>query len=246
VPTRDDGSLDLEATSAAFSDRTRGVILNTPNNPTGHVFTSEELRALAALCIEHDSLAFTDEIYEHITYGPRHVPLATLTDMRPRAVTVSGLSKTFSVTGWRVGTIVAPADLTDAIRKTHDFLTVGAPAPLQEACAVGIEELGADYYDDLAARYEERRDVLYDGLMRAGFDCRRPDGSYYLLADFSRISDMPDVEFAVWLAREIGVASVPGSSFYREANRGRTQVRFAFCKTIETLQDAVRRLAKLA
>jgi aminotransferase len=141
---------------------------------------------------------------------------------------------------------VAPADLTDAIRKTHDFLTVGAPAPLQEACAVGIEELGADYYDDLAARYEERRDVLYDGLMRAGFDCRRPDGSYYLLADFSRISDMPDVEFAVWLAREIGVASVPGSSFYREANRGRTQVRFAFCKTIETLQDAVRRLAKLA
>ncbi len=245
VPTRSDGSLDLEATAAAFSDRTRGVILNTPNNPTGHVFTREELQALATLCIEYDAVAFTDEIYEHITYGPQHVPLASLQGMRSRTVTVSGLSKTFSVTGWRVGTIVAPADLTDAIRKTHDFLTVGAPAPLQEACAVGIEELGDDYYDELAASYKERRDVLYEGLVSAGFECRCPDGSYYLLADFSRISDKPDVEFAVWLAREIGVATVPGSSFYREAVRGRTQVRFAFCKTIETLQDAVGRLMRL-
>jgi aspartate/methionine/tyrosine aminotransferase len=245
VPTRDDGSLDLQATAEAFGNRTRGVILNTPNNPTGHVFTREELGTLATLCIEHDALAFTDEIYEHITYGPEHVPLATLPDMRSRTVTVSGLSKTFSVTGWRVGTIVAPADLTDAIRKTHDFLTVGAPAPLQEACAVGIEELGGDYYDELAASYRERRDLLYEGLRNAGFECRCPDGSYYLLADFSRISERSDVEFAVWLAREIGVATVPGSSFYREAVRGRTQVRFAFCKTMETLQDAVSRLARL-
>ncbi len=246
VPTLPDGGLDLSATATAFSQRTRGLILNTPNNPSGHVFTREELQALAALCIEHDALAFTDEIYEHITYGPEHVPLATLRGMRPRTVTVSGLSKTFSVTGWRVGTIVAPSELTDAIRKTHDFLTVGAPAPLQEACAVGIEDLGEDYYEELATSYRERRDLLYDGLRSAGFQCQCPDGSYYLLADFSRISDRPDVEFAVWLAREIGVATVPGSSFYREPARGRTQVRFAFCKTIETLRSAVARLMKLA
>jgi aminotransferase len=246
VPTRADGSLEIKETVAAFSDATRGVILNTPNNPTGHVFTRDELRTIARLCIEHDAIAFTDEIYEHIVYGHVHIPLATLDGMRSRTVTVSGLSKTFSVTGWRVGTIIAPSDLTDAIRKTHDFLTVGAPAPLQEACAVGIEELGDDYYEQLAADYKRRRDVLYDGLIAAGFECRRPDGSYYLLADFSRISDMPDDQFAVWLAREAGVASVPGSSFYSDPAQGRAQVRFAFCKTIETLENAAARLAGLA
>lgn len=246
VPTLADGSLDLEATAAAFGDRTRGVILNTPNNPTGHVFTRAELGALAGLCIEHDAIAFTDEIYEHIRYGPEHIPMATVEGMRSRTVTVSGLSKTFSVTGWRIGTIVAPADLTDAIRKTHDFLTVGAPAPLQEAGAVGVEKLGDDYYRDLAAEYRERRDVLYEGLLDAGFECRCPEGSYYLLADFSRISGKTDVEFALWLAREIGVATVPGSSFYQQAVRGITQVRFAFCKTIDTLREAVVRLTKLA
>ncbi|MEE9133809.1 MAG: aminotransferase class I/II-fold pyridoxal phosphate-dependent enzyme [Gemmatimonadota bacterium] len=245
VPTREDGGLDAERTAQAFSARTRGIILNTPNNPTGHVFSREELETIAGLCIEHDAIAFTDEIYEHIVYGREHIPLATLEGMRARTVTVSGLSKTFSVTGWRVGTIVAPADLTGAIRKTHDFLTVGAPAPLQQACAVGLEELGDAYYEQLAADYRRRRDVLYDGLIAAGFSCRRPDGSYYLLADFSRISDLPDDEFAVWLTREAGVASVPGSSFYGRPERGRSQVRFAFCKTVETLEDAAERLGRL-
>ncbi|RMF20514.1 MAG: aminotransferase class I/II-fold pyridoxal phosphate-dependent enzyme [Deltaproteobacteria bacterium] len=245
VETLADGGLDVDRLRAAFDGRARAVILNSPNNPTGHVFTRAELEAIAELCIQHDAIAFTDEIYEHIIYEGEHIPLATIPGMRSRTVTVSGFSKTFSVTGWRVGTIVAPRDLTDAIRKTHDFLTVGAPAPLQEACAVGLERLGDDYYRRLAADYRRRRDVLYDGLRAAGFACRPPSGAYYILADFSAISDMPDDEFAVWLAREAGVASVPGSSFYSDPSRGRHQVRFAFCKTVETLHEAVRRLGTL-
>ncbi|UCF19327.1 MAG: aminotransferase class I/II-fold pyridoxal phosphate-dependent enzyme [Gemmatimonadota bacterium] len=245
VPTREDGSLDRERTVAAFGERTRGLILNTPNNPSGHVVGEEELAFLAELCDRYDVIAFTDEIYEHIIYGHRHVPLASLPGMRSRTVTVSGLSKTFSVTGWRVGTIVAPADLTAAIRKTHDFLTVGAPAPLQEACAAGLETLGDDYYERLAADYRERRDLLYDGLIAAGFSCRPPDGAYYILADFSGISDAADDEFAVWLTREAGVAPVPGSSFYHEPRRGRSQVRFAFCKTAATLEAAAERLYRI-
>ncbi len=245
VPTLPDGRLDVERVTHAFSSRTRGVILNTPNNPTGHVFTREELETVARLCIEHDAIAFTDEIYEHIIYGHEHIPLATVEGMRERTVTVSGFSKTFSVTGWRVGTIIAPADLTDAIRKTHDFLTVGSPAPLQEACAVGLEKLGGDYYAQLADDYRRRRDVMVDGLRAAGFQCRRPEGSYYLLADFSQISDLPDDEFAVQLTREVGVASVPGSSFYNDPKDGRSQIRFAFCKTVEMLEEASERLRTL-
>jgi aspartate/methionine/tyrosine aminotransferase len=244
VPTREDGGPDLDATAAAFSDRTRGIIINTPNNPTGHVFARDELETIARLCIEHDAIAFTDEIYEHILYEGEHVPIATLEGMRERTVTVSGASKTFSITGWRIGTIVAPPTLTDAVKKTHDFLTVGAPAPLQEAVAAGLEGLDASYYRGLADDYRRRRDVMYDGLTGAGFNCRPPAGSYYILADFSTLSDLPDDEFAVWLAREYGVASVPGSSFYSDPADGRTQVRFAFCKTIETLREAAERLAR--
>ncbi len=246
VPTRRDGGPDLDATAAAFSGRTRGIIVNTPNNPTGHVFARDELEAIASLCIGHDAIAFTDEIYEHILYAGEHVPIATIDGMRERTVTVSGASKTFSVTGWRIGTIVAPPGLTDAIKKTHDFLTVGAPAPLQEAVAAGLEGLDQSYYRELAADYRRRRDVMYEGLSTAGFSCRPPAGSYYILADFSKLSDLPDHEFAVWLAREHGVASVPGSSFYSDPADGRTQVRFAFCKTIETLERAAERLAALA
>ena len=207
------------------------------------VFVRAELEVIARLCAEHDALAFTDEIYEHILYEGEHVPLATLPGMRERTVTISGFSKTFAVTGWRVGTMVAPRALTAAIRKTHDFLTVGAPAPLQEACAAGLERLGAEYYDELANSYRRRRDVLYDGLIAAGFRCARPAGAYYILADFSGLSDLPDDEFARWLAREVGVAPVPGSSFYAEPGRGRARVRFAFCKTLETLERAAERLA---
>lgn len=242
VPMPLDGPLDLDRIGAAFSERTRAIIVNTPNNPSGRVFPREELAGIAALCIEHDAYAITDEIYEHIYYEGEHIPLGTLPGMRDRTITISGASKTFSVTGWRIGTIIAPAAVSDAIRKVHDFLTVGAPAPLQEAVAVALEELGADYYRALAADYRARRDILYDGLVAAGFRCRRPEGAYYMLADFSDLSDLPDDRFAEWLTAEIGVAPVPGSSFYHRPEDGRSLVRFAFCKSEDLLRAAVERL----
>ncbi len=245
VPMTMDQPLDLDRVAAAFSERTRAIIINTPNNPTGHVFSREELEGIAELCRVHDTYAVTDEIYEHILYAGEHIPMATLPDMRERTITISGASKTFSVTGWRIGTIVAPAAATDAIRKVHDFLTVGAPAPLQEGVAVALDELGPDYYSDLARSYEKRRDVLHAGLIEAGFRCTPPAGAYYILADFSDLSSRSDVEFAEWMVREIGVASVPGSSFYSRAEDGRTTVRFAFCKTGEMLGDAVQRLREV-
>lgn len=247
VPLEPDGSLDLDRLSDSFSERTRALILNSPNNPTGRVFQRAELEAIATLCERYDVLAVTDEIYEHILYEGDHVPLATLDGMRERTITISGFSKTFSVTGWRVGTIVAPTEITDAIRKVHDFLTVGAPAPLQEACATGLERLGDDYYAALAHDYHARRDVLYDALAATGFRCTPPHGAYYILADFSALSDRDDADFARWLARgadalDGGVATVPGSSFFHDTERGRTLVRFAFCKRRETLAGAAERL----
>jgi aminotransferase len=237
-----DYHLDLDRLATLITDKTRAIILNTPNNPTGRVFDRTELEGVAALCRRHDLLAFTDEIYEHIYYDGEHTPLATLAGMRDRTVTISGLSKTFSVTGWRIGTIVAPPDLTDAIRKVHDFLTVGAPAPLQEACAVGLRELGSDFYDGQQAEYRERRDVLCRALTEAGFACRPPEGAYYVLADFSGLSTEDDRVFSIRLTREAGVAPVPGSSFFSEPERGRSLVRFAFCKRVETLEEAGERL----
>ncbi|MEX0980295.1 MAG: aminotransferase class I/II-fold pyridoxal phosphate-dependent enzyme, partial [Gemmatimonadota bacterium] len=200
-----DYRLDPERLAAAFSDRTRAVILNTPNNPTGRVFDRGELEAVAELCLRHDAFVVTDEIYEHILYEGEHAPLALFPGMRDRTVTISGFSKTFSITGWRVGTIVAPPDVTAAIRKVHDFLTVGAPAPLQEACATGMEQLGRGYYRELAHGYRERRDVLHAALKDAGFRCEPPQGAYYILADFSELSDLDDDAFARLLAREAGV-----------------------------------------
>jgi aminotransferase len=234
--------LDPDRLRALVGPRTRAIVLNTPNNPTGRVFGRDELEAVARTCREHDLLAITDEIYEHILYEGEHVPLATLEGMRERTVTVSGASKTFSVTGWRVGTVVAPAGLTGAIRKVHDFLTVGAPAPLQEACATALDELGDDYYRTMAAAYAERRGVLVDALQAAGFACAAPQGAYYVLADFSALSDEDDTTFAKRLTREAGVASVPGSSFFSVPERGRSLVRFAFCKRVDTLRDAGDRL----
>jgi aspartate/methionine/tyrosine aminotransferase len=237
--------LDLDRLRAAFSDRTRAIILNTPNNPSGHVFTRAELGVIAELCRRHDVIAFTDEIYEHILYDGQHVPLASLDGMAERTVTVSGASKTFSVTGWRVGWIIAPPDLTAAIRKVHDFLTVGAPAPLQDAVAHGLETLDAEYYDGLAEDYRRRRDVLHHGLVHAGFDCSPPQGAYYILADFSALSDEDDDLFARRMAADVGVAPVPGSSFFHRPELGRDLVRFAFCKKIETLEEAGGRLQAL-
>jgi len=242
VPMPADQELDLDRLAAAFSARTRAIIVCTPNNPTGRVLTRRELEAIAALCRRHDAYAVTDEIYEHIYYEGEHIPIATLDGMRDRTITISGASKTFSVTGWRIGTIVAPPRATDAIRKVHDFLTVGAPAPLQEGVAAGLETLGRDYYATLAEEYRRRRDVMYQALVAAGFRCTPPQGAYYILADFSALSDLPDDKFAVWLAREVGVAPVPGSSFFSRPEMGRTLVRFAFCKTEDQLREAGRRL----
>ena len=235
--------LDLDRLAAAFSSRTRAIIVCSPNNPTGRVLARHELEGIAELCRRHDAYAVTDEIYEHICYDGKHIPIATLDGMRERTITISGASKTFSVTGWRVGTIVAPPRATDAIRKVHDFLTVGAPAPLQEAVAVGLETLGPDYYATLARDYRARRDVMHAALVNAGFRCSPPQGAYYILADFAALSDLPDDEFARWLTCEAGVAPVPGSSFYSRPELGRTLVRFAFCKTEEQLREAGERLA---
>ncbi len=242
VPFRPGEQLDLERLAAAFGPKTRAIIVNTPNNPTGRVLSREELAGIAQLCIRHDAFAFTDEIYEHIYYEGEHIPIATLPDMKDRTVTISGASKTFSVTGWRVGTIVAAPDLTDAIRKVHDFLTVGAPAPLQEAVAVGLELLDRSYYRSLASEYRARRDLLCGALVDAGFRLEFPEGAYYVLADFSDLSDRSDVDFSHWLTRDIGVAPVPGSSFYSKPDDGRTFVRFAFCKTEDLLHEAASRL----
>jgi aminotransferase len=243
-----DFRLDPDRLRAALTPRTRAVVLNTPNNPTGRVFDAEELEGLAALCREHDLVAITDEIYEYILYRGEHRPLATLPGMRGRTVTVSGASKTFAITGWRVGTVVAPPELTEAVRKVHDFLTVGAPHPLQVAVAHAMEELGEDYYAGLKRAYAARRDVLVPGLQRAGFGCRAPEGAYYVMADISGLTrhDEDDQAFARRLAREAGVAPVPGSSFYADPARGRHLVRFAFCKRTETLEDAVERLRRFA
>ncbi len=238
--------LDGARLESLVSGRTKAIVLNTPNNPTGRVFDRDELEAVARVCRRHDVIAVTDEIYEYILYEGRHVPLATLPGMAERTVTVSGASKTFAVTGWRVGTVVAPAELTNAIRKVHDFLTVGAPAPLQEAVATAFEQLGPDYYETMRNEYRARRDVLMQGLTAAGFGARPPQGAYYVLADFSALSDEDDTSFSRRLAREGGVAPVPGSSFFSEADRGRSLVRFAFCKRLETLERAAERLRAFA
>jgi aspartate/methionine/tyrosine aminotransferase len=252
VPLEPGQPLDLDRLAAAFSDRTRAIIINTPSNPSGRVLGRSELEAIGHLCVRHNALAVTDEIYEHIRFEGEHVPIATLPGMRSRTVTISGASKTLSVTGWRVGWILAPAELTDAIRKVHDFLTVGAPAPLQEGVAVALDELGAEFYHRLAQDYRARRDLLYTALIDAGFTCTSPEGAYYILADFAEVpgpaaagAPLSDTEFAVWLSREVGVTPVPGSSFFR-AGYGERLVRFVFCKTEDILLEAARRLRSLS
>ncbi len=231
--------------AAAFNDKTKAIILNSPNNPTGKVFTHEELETIAALCRKWDAIAISDEIYEHIIYdGHSHIPIATVDGMADRTVTINSLSKTYSVTGWRVGWTISPPSLTGAIRKVHDFLTVGAAAPLQEA---GIAALGVPdtYYDQLAAAYRRRRDLLLEILERHHFTCYRPYGAYYIMTDITAFGFADDVEFARHLVKDIGVAAVPGSSFYSRPSAGRTKLRFCFCKRDETMAEADRRLARL-
>jgi aspartate/methionine/tyrosine aminotransferase len=243
---RADWWFDPEELAAAFNDRTKAIILNTPNNPTGKVFTRQELETIAALCRKWDAIAIADEIYEHIIYdGRRHVPIATIEGMADRTVTINGLSKTYSVTGWRVGWTISPPSLTGAIRKVHDFLTVGAAAPLQEAGAAALA-MPEHYYQQLAAGYSRRRDVLLDILERHHFTCYKPYGAYYIMTDIASFGFKDDVEFARYLVKDVGVAAVPGSSFYKTPAAGRTKLRFCFCKRDETLTEADRRLAKLA
>ena len=239
-------SFDPDELAAAFNEKTKAIIINTPNNPTGKVFSREELETIAALCRKWDAIAISDEIYEHIIYdGLPHVPIATIDGMADRTVTINGLSKTYSVTGWRVGWTISPPTLTGAIRKVHDFLTVGAPAPLQEAGAVALG-LPEEYYAKLAREYQRRRDVLLDILERHHFTCFKPDGAYYIMTDIRAFGFKDDVEFARYLVKDVGVGTVPGSSFYKTSNEGRTKIRFCFCKKDETLAEADRRLAKLA
>jgi aspartate/methionine/tyrosine aminotransferase len=246
-PSAPDGewTFDEQELRAAFHKHTKAIILNTPNNPTGKVFHRVELELIRDLCLEFNVLAITDEIYQHILYdGTEHISIATLEGMAERTVTINGMSKTYSVTGWRVGWTVAPPAITDAIRKVHDFLTVGAPAPLQEAGASALR-LPASYYVSLANAYRARRDRLMPALAEAGFRCFRPRGAYYVMTDIGAFGFANDLEFTKYLVKEIGVAAVPGSSFYRDPRDGAQQVRFAFCKKDATLDEAANRLRRL-
>jgi aspartate/methionine/tyrosine aminotransferase len=250
VPLRPpDWSFDRGELRAAFNQKTKAIIICNPNNPTGKVFTRDEMEFIARLCQEFDSLCFTDEIYEHILY-PRegaqiaHISMAQIAGMRDRTVIVNSMSKTYSVTGWRVGYCIASPEMTSAIRKVHDFLTVGAAAPLQAAGAYALS-LPPAYYDRLQTDYRARRDLILPELEKAGFKTARPDGAYYVMTDISDFGFKDDVEFTRHLIREVGVACVPGSSFYSDPALGSQQVRFCFCKKDETLMLAAERLAKL-
>ncbi|MFA4876081.1 MAG: aminotransferase class I/II-fold pyridoxal phosphate-dependent enzyme [Methanoregula sp.] len=242
VPVADDFSINEEAWKKAISRKTRALILNTPNNPTGKIFSKSELSFIRDLCVDHNLVALTDEIYEHIVYdGKKHISLGSLDGMEDRTVTIGSFSKTYSVTGWRVGYALADADLTSRIRKIHDFLTVGAPAPLQQA-AVAALSLPESYYRGLAVEYDRKRHILYNGLKKAGFSCELPEGAYYIFTDIAGFGKN-DVEFARYLVEKIGVAAVPGSSFYHTG--GETKLRFTFSKKDETLHEACSRLENL-
>jgi len=237
---------DRDELASMFSNRTRAIVFNSPNNPTGKVFSRDELEFIAGLCIEHNVLAVTDEIYEHILYdGAVHIPIWTLPGMADRTIAVNSVSKTFSVTGWRIGFVLASSAITQSVRKVHDFLTVGTAAPLQAAAARAFR-LGSEYYRELADFYAERRDFLLNALEDVGFKCVRPQGAYYIMADITPFGWDDDVAFTRFLTAEIGVAAVPGSSFFRDGVfDGRHFIRFCFCKRMETLQAAADRLAKL-
>jgi aminotransferase len=240
-----DWSFDPGELAAAFTNRTRAIIINTPNNPTGKVFSRAELETIARLCQKWGAIAVTDEIYEHILYdGTTHVPMAAIDGMAERTVTINSISKTFSVTGWRVGWALGPGDITGAIRKVHDFLTVGAAAPLQAAAAVALA-LPETYYADLAAMYVVKRDRLMKVLTDVGFVCFEPKGAYYIMVDASAFGFSDDVSLARHLVTEIGVASVPGSSFFHDPALGRQRLRFCFCKKDETIAAGEARLARL-
>jgi aspartate/methionine/tyrosine aminotransferase len=240
-----DWRFDPDELATGFTPATKAIILNTPNNPTGKVFSRAELEEIRDLCVRWNAFAITDEIYEHMLYdGAKHISMATLDGMRERTITINALSKTYSVTGWRVGWAIAPPEVSSAIRKVHDFLTVGAAAPLQEAGVAALKS-PSSYYENLAKDYLARRDRLLGILTGAGFQCFKPHGAYYIMTDISAFGFPDDVAFAKYLVKEIGVAAVPGSSFYRNPADGRTHLRFTFCKTEKTFQAAAERLSRL-
>ncbi len=243
--TGPDFSITEKKLRKVFNKKTKAIIINSPHNPTGKIFSYEELSLIADYCKKYDVIAITDEIYEHITYKKNHIPIATLPGMKERTITISGVSKTFSVTGWRIGYILAPEILTKGIRKIHDFLTVGAPAPLQEACAKAIKECG-EYYNELKKFYLERKDYFYNALTEIGFRCIEPEGAYYIMCECESFGFIDDIKFTEYLIKEIGVAVVPGSSFFSNDNPEKSKyIRFCFCKKMETLEEAVKRLKKL-
>ena len=240
-----DWTFDPAELRRAFSTKTKAIFLNSPNNPTGRVFTREELTVIAELCQEFDALAITDEIYEHILYdSASHIPIATLPGMRERSVLVNSMSKTYSVTGWRVGWVLAAPDLSESIRKVHDFLTVGAAAPLQQAGVLALN-MPDSYYQKLAKDYQGKRDMLLGILEGAGFRCFRPDGAYYIMTDVSGFGFPDDYEFVRHMIETAGVAAVPGSSFFADSKDGSKLIRFCFCKKYETLEEAKTRLTKI-
>ncbi|MGA8182172.1 MAG: aminotransferase class I/II-fold pyridoxal phosphate-dependent enzyme [Terriglobia bacterium] len=246
VPLRPpDWTFDPEELASAFNEHTRALILNTPNNPTGKVFTQEELETIAGIVQRSNAYVLTDEIYQYLVYeGRRHISMASLPGMRERTITINSMSKTYSVTGWRVGYAIAPPQITDAIRKMHDFLTVGAAAPLQQAGITALR-LSEGYYHKLRDEYLKRRDRLLGALENAGFKCFKPFGAYYIMTDISAFEFADDIAFTRHLIEKVGVAPVPGSSFYSDRSLGSQQVRFTFCKKEATLDEAVRRLTKL-
>jgi aminotransferase len=244
-----DFSFDPERLARAVTPRTKAIVFNSPHNPSGKVFSRADLQAIADLCLRHDLLAITDEIYEHIVYdGLGHTPIATLPGMADRTITISGMSKSYSVTGWRVGWAVAPEEISVGIRRAHDFVTVGAPHPLQEASVTALT-LPDAYYAELRRGYQARRDLLFGFVERAGFTAWKPRGAYYILTDAAHFLKAlgldDDTAFAMWLIKECGVATVPGSSFYAHPELGRTKIRFCFPKTDDVLTEAGERLQKL-
>jgi aminotransferase len=240
----DDWSFDEGELRRAFNGKTRAIVVNTPHNPTGKVYSQAELELIAELCVEHDAIAITDEIYEHLVYRGRHISLATLPGMRERTITISGASKTYSVTGWRIGWLIAPPELSAGIRKVHDFLTVGAAHPLQVAIATALE-LPPSFHVELLGDYQERRDAIVTGLRECGFDVRAPDGAYYVMAGIEKFGFDNDVAFARHLIEKAAVATVPASSFYHDPSAGRHQVRFSFPKKIETIERGLQALRGL-
>lgn len=239
-----DWHFDARELARTFNNKTKAIVINTPNNPTGKVFSREELQLIADLCLKWGVLAVTDEIYEHILYdGAQHISIASLPGMRDRTITINSISKTYSLTGWRVGWAIASEKLTGAIRKVHDFLTVGAAHPLQEGAIAALRS-DLSYYQTLAAEYRERREFLRQVLEEVGFRIYHPRGAYYIMTDVSHMDFTDDVDCAFYLVEKIGVATVPGSCFYSRPELGKTKVRFAFPKKMETLRLAAEKLRK--